>query len=58
MNILHIILLSPFFVFGCIVGYFSRSFIRGWYSGFYYVEYHERNKLTNQLKEIINENEI
>lgn len=50
-NILHTIILFPFYLLGIISGYFSRAFVRGWFTGFYYIETQERTILTDQLKD-------
>jgi hypothetical protein len=40
---------------GLVTGYFSRSFLAGWYTGFYYIEAKERNALIAQLSKEIQE---
>ena len=55
MNIIHSILCLPFWMTGLVTGYFSRSFLAGWYTGFYYIEAKERNALIAQLSKEIQE---
>ena len=53
MNLVHFLLLCPFYLIGWLIGYFYRATLRGFYGGWFHIELQQRTALTNELSNIV-----